>query len=118
MFVPRALRLKGIKEPERHKAAKPPATEDDHAANDDALVDAMQGISTGSPEAQQDVASGKELARGPRFTVKPVTPEYIAQLAAGIELIFSDYAHREPARSEWLRKVYRTIDGEQKCASL
>ncbi|KAF3048218.1 hypothetical protein E8E12_011313 [Didymella heteroderae] len=49
-----------------------------------------------SPSPRQDVASNAQApSRGPRFTTKPVTPEYISQLAAGIELIFTDYAHQE-----------------------
>jgi len=75
----------------------------------------MEGISTNSPEPQKDQIDQKAVSRGPKFTVKPVTPEYIAQLAAGVELIFSDYAHQEEVRSKWLQERYRTVDGEQKC---
>ncbi|KAJ4335141.1 hypothetical protein N0V95_008983 [Ascochyta clinopodiicola] len=74
----------------------------------------MGETSMNSPAPQQDTASGAAApARGPRFTTRPVTPEYIAQLAAGIELIFTDYAHQEEERSRWLKNRYRAIDGEK-----
>lgn len=93
MFVPRALRLKGVQEPQRPRTAK--------AAPD-----------LTPPPLQTDTKHG---SRGPIFTTKPVTPDYVAQLAAGIELIFSDYAHQEVVRSEWLQARYRRVDGEDKC---
>lgn len=93
MFVPRALRLKGVQEPQRPRTAK--ATPD-----------------LTPPPLQTDTKHG---SRGPIFTTKPVTPDYVAQLAAGIELIFSDYAHQEVVRSEWLQARYRRVDGEDKC---
>ena len=74
----------------------------------------MVETSMNSPAPQQDTASDTPaLTRGPRFTTKPVTPEYIAQLAAGIQLIFTDYAHQEKSRASWLKERYREIDGEQ-----
>ena len=76
----------------------------------------MDETSVNSPAPQQDTASDTAApTRGPRFTTKPVTPEYIAQLAAGIELIFTDYAHQEKERSRWLRDRYRTVDDEENC---
>jgi hypothetical protein len=116
MFVPRALKLKGVRET-KPKLSKP-LVEVSERNKDDALVDAMQGISTNSPTPQEDHIEPKTVTRGPRFTVKPVTPEYLAQLAAGIELIFSDYAHQEEVRANWLHQRYRTVDGEEKCTSL
>lgn len=113
MFVPRALRLKGVRET-KPKPSKPSADVSERN-KDDALVDAMQGISTNSPTPQEDYIEPKVIARGPRFTVKPVTPEYLAQLVVGIELIFSDYAHHEEVRADWLHQRYRTVDGEEKC---
>ncbi|KZM21412.1 uncharacterized protein EKO05_0006211 [Ascochyta rabiei] len=117
MFVPRAVRLKGVKEIQRPKIAKPlarPQLSKDEANNKDALVEAMGETSMSSPAPQQDTASDAAApARGPRFTTKPVTPEYIAQLAAGIELIFTDYAHQEEERSRWLKDRYREIDGKE-----
>ena len=106
MFVPRAVRLKGVKETQRPKVAKqlpdPPSGKDETNSKD-ALVEAMGETSMNSPAPQQDTASDAQApARGPRFTTKPVTPEYIAQLAAGIELIFTDYAHQAAERSRWL----------------
>ncbi|KAH7075478.1 hypothetical protein BKA63DRAFT_412705 [Paraphoma chrysanthemicola] len=114
MFVPRALRLKGIREPQRPKLVKPAPAAEVEVSKDDALVDAMQGISTSSPEPRKEPIGTKEITRGPRFTVKPVTPEYLAQLVAGIELILSDYAHQEDSRAAWLQQRYRTVDMEDK----
>lgn len=118
MFVPRAVRLKGVKEPQRPKVVKRPGIPQasTHEANSkDALVQAMDETSMNSP-AQHDTASDVTApTRGPRFTIKPITPEYIAQLAAGIELIFTDYAHQEEGRSKWLRDRYRLVDGADNC---
>jgi hypothetical protein len=118
MFVPRALRLKGIREPQRPKPREPPAAAAETETNkDDALVNAMEGISTNSPQPQKEPPDPKAITRGPRFTVKPATPEYLAQLVAGVELIFSDYAHQEESRAAWLQQRYRTVDGEDRCMS-
>jgi hypothetical protein len=114
MFVPRALRLKGVRETRQPPRPKPPPAESE-SSKDDALVDAMQGISTNSPTPQQEHVDPKVVTRGPKFTVKQITPEYLAQLVAGVELIFSDYSHHEQVRAEWLQQRYRTVDGEDKC---
>ncbi|KAF9698378.1 hypothetical protein EKO04_003400 [Ascochyta lentis] len=117
MFVPRAVRLKGVKEAQRPKLPKPlakPQLSKHEANSKDALVEAMGETSTNSPAPQQDTASDAAAPnRGPRFTSKPVTPEYIAQLAAGIELIFTDYAHQEEERSQWLKDRYRMVDDKR-----
>lgn len=120
MFVPRALRLKGVREPQRPKAANAtvrPRIDSgpkDPRNQDDALVYAMQKTSTTSPAPEPEQTHPK-MIKGPRFTTKPVTPEYIAQLAAGIDLIFTDYAHQEEGRNTWLRSHYRTLNCEEKC---
>jgi hypothetical protein len=120
MFVPRAVRLKGVKEAPRPKAAKPSTNQQaskDVTNSKDALVEAMGETSMNSPAPQQDTASDAPApTRGPRFTTKPVTAEYIAQLAAGIQLIFTDYAHQEESRASWLKERYREIDGEENCS--
>jgi hypothetical protein len=118
MFVPRALRLKGIRETRQPQRPKPPPASESESTKDEALVDAMQGISTNSPTPQQEHIDPKVVTRGPRVTVKPVTPEYLAQLVAGLELIFSDYAHHEEVRAEWLQQRYRIVDGVEKCTRL
>jgi hypothetical protein len=115
MFVPRALRLKGVREAPRPKAAKASSADKSESSKDDALVEAMQGISTTSPTPQEGYIDPKALHRGPKFIVAPVTPEYLAQLVAGLELIFSDYAHQEQVRAEWLQQRYRTVHGEEAC---
>ncbi|KAF2851041.1 hypothetical protein T440DRAFT_468164 [Plenodomus tracheiphilus IPT5] len=117
MFVPRSLRLKGVREAPRPRAAKvtPRAPADGRNDPEDALVEAMQKTSTGTsspvPEAMQLRAKAAE--RGSNFTTKPVTPEYLGQLAAGLELIFSDYAHHEERRAAWLHERYRTVEGAE-----
>ncbi|KAF2624153.1 hypothetical protein BU25DRAFT_162395 [Macroventuria anomochaeta] len=117
MFVPRAVRLKGVKESQRPKISKPqtiPQSRKDETNRKDALVEAMGETSMNSPAPPHDTASDAAApTRGPRFTTKPVTPEYVAQLAAGIELIFTDYAHQEEERSRWLKDRYRVVDGEK-----
>jgi hypothetical protein len=107
-----------VQEKQRPKPSKPPPAPRPVLSKDDELVDAMEGISTKSPEPQPEHIDPKPVPRGPRFTVKPITPEYIAQLASGIDLIFSDYAHQEEGRSKWLQERYRTVDGEEKCTLL
>jgi hypothetical protein len=114
MFVPRALRLKGVRET-KPKPSKPPP-EVTQRRQDEALVDAMQGISTNSPTPQEEQIEPKAIPRGgPKFTVKAVTPEYLSQLVVGMELIFSDYAHREEVRADWLQQRYRTVDEGEYC---
>lgn len=120
MFVPRALRLKGVREPQRPQAAKTPAeppADRMEISSQDALVEAMERTrtDTASPAPPHEHINPKATNRGPRFTSKPVTPEYLAQLAAGIELIFTDYAHQEKTRAKWLQSRYRTVDGEDNC---
>jgi hypothetical protein len=115
MFVPRALRLKGVREKPRPKPAKAAPKASAEGDQDDALVEAMQKTSTSSPTYQPEDTHLKHPKPGPRFTTKPVTPEYIGQLAAGIELIFTDYAHQEEQRAKWLQDHYRTVEGEEKC---
>ncbi|KAG9185493.1 hypothetical protein G6011_08037 [Alternaria panax] len=114
MFVPRALRLKGIREKPRPKPARTPSTAPAEGDHDDALVEAMQKTSTNSRTNTPELMEPKAAKPGPRFTTKPVTPEYIGQLAAGIELLFTDYAHQEAERARWLQDHYRTVDGQEK----
>ncbi|KAJ8105284.1 hypothetical protein OPT61_g10274 [Boeremia exigua] len=117
MFVPRAVRLKGVKELQRPKVAKPlvvPESSKNDTNSKDAPVQAMGETSMNLPAPQQVAVSDAAVpARGPRFAIKTVAPEYIAQLAAGIELIFTDYAHAEEERSRWMRDRYRVINGEE-----
>lgn len=118
MFVPRVVRLKGVKESRRPKLKRPLANEPpgrDEVDSKDALVEAMGETSMNSPGLQQEQTYQEAPTRGPRFTTKPITPEFIAQLAAGIELIFTDYAHQEKEGSKWLKNRYRVVDNESKC---
>lgn len=119
MFVPRALRLKGIKESQKRKQQEigraESAADTNAIKNEELLVESMDKISTTSPAPQPDEIDHQSITRGPRFTETPVTPESIAQLGAGVELIFTDYAHQHPESAKWLREHYRTIDGEDNC---
>lgn len=119
MFVPRALRLKGVKEPQKPKKPQPAKSSAEHTAisNDNPLVEAMKNTSMTSPTPHNEPIDPKAITRGPRFTTAPVTAEYIAQLAAGVELIFTDYAHQHPESVKWLQERYRAVDGEEKCES-
>lgn len=114
MFVPRAVRLKGVKEKRPNQLPETPLQKP-QVISEDALVDAMEGITTSSPGAQAEDKESTPTVRGPKFTVAAVTPEYIAQVAAAVSLIFSDYAIQEPERSDWLKRHYRDVDGEGNC---
>ena len=94
-FIPRALRLKGIKESQTRKSkqVEPLPTPD--------LVGA-------APAPQQD-------CRVSQIDSAPAKQGYIAQLAAGVDLIFTDYAHQAPDSAKWLGDRYRTVDSEEKC---
>lgn len=111
MFVPRALRLKGVKEAKKRKLDHPRSPGSAGVSREDALVHAMQNTSTNSvatsPEAQQ-------AEQGDKPAATTASPEYLAQLVAGIELIFTDYAHQDKEGAKWLQERYRTVDGEEK----
>jgi hypothetical protein len=113
MFVPRALRLKGVKETQKPKTtetkAPEPATISDTNSKKETNVEAAHGTSVTS------ATPAKANTRGPRFNFAPITPEYMAQLATGVDLILTDYAHQEPEAAKWLRGRYRTVDGEDEC---
>ncbi|PVI07231.1 hypothetical protein DM02DRAFT_513272 [Periconia macrospinosa] len=119
MFVPRALRLKGHKEPSKPKPATVQQPDD---ATTQSQVSGQAQTPAGVPQKtaveDQRIPSNKSDikpgAKGSRFTTAPVTPEFLAQLVAGVELIFTDYAHQQPEHAKWLQQRYRTIDGEQK----
>ncbi|CAO2651245.1 Nn.00g095420.m01.CDS01 [Neocucurbitaria sp. VM-36] len=121
MFVPRALRLKGVREhqrPQALKAVAQPPTDRMEICTEDALVEAMEKTSTTSPAQQLEHIDSRPVNRGPRFTSKPVTPEYLAQLSAGTELIFTDYAHQEETRAKWLQTHYRIVDEQDRFVHL
>ncbi|KAF2794096.1 hypothetical protein K505DRAFT_275789 [Melanomma pulvis-pyrius CBS 109.77] len=107
MFVPRALRLKGVREPKRVR--KPTA----HAHVDEVAATLEKtSISHSSPQSRQ--IDSKKAFSGPRFTTPPITPEFLEKLLCGIELLFTDYAHQDKDRLAWLEKHYRVVDGEEK----
>lgn len=116
MFVPRALRLKGVKETQKRKPDK--TIPDASSPREDALVQAMQKTSTNSAAAspastQNENVKPPVVSHQPKATTS--TPsDYLAQLAAGIELIFTDYAHQHTSSAKWLQEHYRTIDTEER----
>ncbi|KAF2873079.1 hypothetical protein BDV95DRAFT_627855 [Massariosphaeria phaeospora] len=129
MFVPRALRLKGVKEKKAPKNAasshkdQEPQTQtpvkQTQTESADTPVEAMQRTSTTSTLlAPEHIDPQKAISRGPRFTTTPVTPEYIAILAAGIDLIFTDYAFQNAESASWLHTRYRVVAGEDKFVHL
>jgi hypothetical protein len=115
MFVPRAVRLNGVREPQRpdktDAVAKDPTgnvtttAEDTHDEN----------LPEEKIKPQNDSTEASPKSGEKRFTTAPVTPVYLAQVAIGVELIFSDYAHHDEVRSKWLSDHYRTVDGDEKC---
>lgn len=119
MFVPRALRLKGVKETQKHKPKKSPDLAAARASSEDALVQAMQKTSTNSavtsPMPQQEQDAMQIVHKGSKQITAPVPSDYLAQLAAGVELIFTDYAHQNQNGAKWLQERYRTADTGEKC---
>ena len=115
MFVPRAVRLKGVKEVRQSRITTAPPKSPkctggvDH---EDALVEAMKKTSTNSPAPQLEKIDSRT---GPGITTAQATREFVAQLAAGIELIFTDYALQEDSRVTWLERHYRTLPEGDRC---
>lgn len=133
MFLPRVIRNKGFREPEKVRRKQPseepseerptkrPRIEDDldkplgASEKRIAATNKPQLPSKTSPatESQDTIKPQNDVKpRGPRFTVAPITDEYLEKLVCGIELIFSDYAHLDPENIPWLRSHYRTVNGE------
>lgn len=119
MFVPRALRLQGVKETEKRKRPPKKSSGVAETASDDALVQAMQQTTTNSaapsPAAQPEIHSPSSIvSRETQPATTTASPEFLAQLVAGIELIFADYAHQDKDGAQWLQERYRTVDAEGK----
>lgn len=109
MFVPRALRLKGVKEPKKAQKQSPTkvlSAESSTSNPDEAISATLQ------PEQSKELAKPKS---GNRFTNAPITSKYLQQLVCGVELIFTDYVHQDKYGTSWLEKHYREVDGESKC---
>jgi hypothetical protein len=103
MFVPRALRLKGIKEKTKPRG-EPPTKKvrtDDKTKTSQSIVDSS--------------GNGTKPQSGPRFVTRPVTPEYLGFLVDGMELMFSDYAHQDKKQAGWLQEHYRDVEDKGKC---
>lgn len=119
MFVPRALRLKGVKENQRRKPTQPVESTGSETASEDALVNAMQNATTDlaapSPAVlSEDHMEGVKVSKKPKQDATKASPEYLAQLVAGVELIFTDHAHQDRDGSKWLEERYRAVDGGEK----
>lgn len=118
MFIPRALRLKSVKEAQKRKPHKTAAaSRPDEDALEQAIpktnTDAVAASTTTSyQEKQNDKRLDAKSSKSPHSTV---SAEYLAQLAAGVELIFTDYAHQDTESAQWLQYRYRTIDAGEKC---
>jgi len=113
MFVPRALRLKGIKEPQ--KARKPPTEPPIQDPDIEKVTAALKKTSTSHVSPQPEHIDSKKAFSGPRFTAPKVDEDYLAKLLCGIELLFTDYAHQHEDGKRWLEKHYRVVDGAEKC---
>lgn len=117
MFIPRALRLKSVKEAQKRKPHKTAAaSRPDEDALEQAIpktnTDAVAASTTTSyQEKQNDKRLDAKSSKSPHSTV---SAEYLAQLAAGVELIFTDYAHQDTESAQWLQYRYRTIDAGEK----
>ncbi|KAF9738089.1 hypothetical protein PMIN02_001119 [Paraphaeosphaeria minitans] len=119
MFVPRALRLKGVKEAQKRKPSQPQRPGSIEVSSDDGLVQAMQNASTNSAApspAAQEVESVEKTnsTKSAKPGATTAYPEYLAQLVAGMELVFTDYAHQDEHSARWLEERYRTVDGGEK----
>jgi hypothetical protein len=107
MFVPRALRLKGVKEQERPQKERP-------AKKRRIATDASEVTETDDSNTKASDASVKRPEET-RSTAPAVKPDYLAQLVSGVELLFTDYAHQDPDGAEWLLRHYRDVEGQPKC---
>lgn len=123
MFVPRALRLKGVKEAQKHETDKSNrGAQDSTSAPQYGPIESMQKANTSSTAAflapaqrdQKAPAIISELSKAPTSA----SSEYLAQLIAGIELIFTDYAHQDEDGAKWLQERHRTIDSEDRYVHL
>ncbi|KAF1962882.1 hypothetical protein CC80DRAFT_461298 [Byssothecium circinans] len=121
MFVPRALRLKGVKEAPKPKPAQaqaPAAVDSPSASNSKNDTHTEAAGKTSTTPASNGKPDTKAATRGPRFNSAPVTSDYLAELAAGVELIFTDYAHQAPESAQWLQERSRSVEGEEKFVHL
>ncbi|KAF2462983.1 uncharacterized protein BDR25DRAFT_180279, partial [Lindgomyces ingoldianus] len=118
-FVPRVLRLKGAHEPRNapRKLFSEPATADQGPAvassllgNEQLQANKNSLLETKPTSDENQKASDSTKVRGPKFTVAPVTDEYLAQLVCGIELLFTDYAIQSVKGSKWLESRYWSDD--------
>lgn len=115
MFVPRALRLKGIKEikkkpvPDQTKTASATGSSLRERA-EQASQEPNEVPATTLSKLQELVSETKPaVSANSNLTTLPITAEYLGQLVAGIELLFTDYAHQAKDSAAWLQKHYRTI---------
>lgn len=113
MFVPRAVRLKGIKEPQ--KASKTRAEPPKQEADIEGVTAALKITSTFHTSPQPEHIDSQKAFTGPRFTAPKVDEDYLEKLLCGIQLLFTDYAHQCEDGKRWLETHYRVVDGEDQC---
>jgi hypothetical protein len=111
MFVPRALRLKGVREPQKAPKAR---TEPSQEAVIEDVTATLRKTSTSDTSPQAKQINSTKACSGPRFTAPKVDEDYLDKLLCGIELLFTDYAHQHEDGKRWLEKHYRVV-GEGKC---
>ena len=105
MFVPRVLRLKRPHEsPEcGHNGTHVP----------------MERLADG-PEKDVDRAAGFDNAtrihaQDAQLSASGMSSDYLAQVAVGIELLFTDFALQDEKNAAWLASLYRVVEGEMNC---
>lgn len=110
MFVPRTLRLKGVKEPQK-PPKEPPAKK--RRTEDNALESGKIAPAVVFKEEQNN--ANPKTTKGSNLITPATNPEYLGQLVCGIELVFTDYAQQDKESSSWLVSHYREVDGRGNC---
>ncbi|ORY00375.1 hypothetical protein BCR34DRAFT_606275 [Clohesyomyces aquaticus] len=131
-FVPRALRLKGVREPanpprkrpppkvrscpedrlctfveqnEVTSSAAPPTSDEDQQSLALAFRDKTTEADTSN--SQDQIRPRSDTAHGSKHTEASVTEDYLAQIVCGVDLLFTDYAIQSRKGSKWLKDHYQ-----------
>jgi hypothetical protein len=110
MFVPRAVRLKGMREADRNKSERP--TKRVRIENGPEQLKTSDAAARSTPQ-EADINLNRPVNK--ESAPKTATPEYLGKLVCGIELLFTDYAHQDKASADWLKSHYREVEGESGC---
>lgn len=116
MFVPRAVRLKGVREPDRTKIERPRKKARVQSELDDSASIKIPDAAPASTEKEVDTNVTKSVDKVASH--KSTSPEYLGKLLSGVELLFTDYAHQDKAGADWLKGHYRDVEGESNCELL